>query len=348
LYHRLRFFATARWLCAAFEEIPQAEKEKERERNMDILVYGAGVIGSVYAARLQEAGQNVSLLARGQRAVSLRTHGIQLEDALTGRRMTTQVSVVEHLAPTDRYDVVLVTVRLDQLHSVLPILAANRQVPTLLFLLSNPAGMRRFELLDPQRVVPGFPAVGGIRKGDVVHYITPRQVPTMLGEADGRVTPRLRQLAAIFKQAGFTVNLSPDMQMWLKTHSIMDMGIIAAVMMTGRKSAQLARSRRNVVMLVQAIREGLLALRALGTPLTPFYLTVLFLWLPRWLTVILLQSLLRTRISVLGIDAHFGDDMYGIEEIRQMAREIMAQLRSSPLATPTLSRLMVALEQTTH
>lgn len=165
----------------------------------------------------------------------------------------------------------------------------------------------------------------------------------MLGEADGRVTPRLRQLAAIFKQAGFTVNLSPDMQMWLKTHSIMDMGIIAAVMMTGRKSAQLARSRRNVVMLVQAIREGLLALRALGTPLTPFYLTVLFLWLPRWLTVILLQSLLRTRISVLGIDAHFGDDMYGIEEIRQMAREIMAQLRSSPLATPTLSRLMVAL-----
>ncbi|HEY6406463.1 MAG TPA: 2-dehydropantoate 2-reductase N-terminal domain-containing protein, partial [Ktedonobacteraceae bacterium] len=298
---------------------------------MDILVYGAGVIGSVYAARLQEAGQNVSLLARGQRAVSLRAHGIQLENASTGRRTTTQVSVVEDLAPTDKYDVVLVTVRLDQLHSVLPILAANRQVPTLLFMLNNPAGMRQFEQLDPQRVVPGFPALGGVRKGDVVHYITLRQVPTMLGEADGRVTPRLRQLAAVFKQAGFTVNLNPDMQMWLRTHAIMDMGIIAAVMMTGG-SAQLARSRRNVVMLVQAIREGLLSLRALGTPLTPFYLTMLFLWFPRWLTVILLQSLLRTRLSVLGIDAHLGDD---IEEIRQIAREIMAQLRSSPRATPT-------------
>ena len=229
---------------------------------MDILVYGAGVIGSVYAARLQEAGQNVSLLARGQRAVSLRAHGIQLENASTGRRTTTQVSVVEDLAPTDKYDVVLVTVRLDQLHSVLPILAANRQVPTLLFLLNNPAGMRQFEQLDPQRVVPGFPALGGVREGDVVHYITLRQVPTMLGEADGRVTPRLRQLAAVFKQAGFTVHLNPDMQMWLRTHAIMDMGIIAAVMMTGG-SAQLARSRRNVVMLVQAIREGLLSLRAL-------------------------------------------------------------------------------------
>ena len=314
---------------------------------MDILVYGAGVIGSVYAARLQEAGHNVSLLARGQRAESLRTHGIQLEDASTGRRTTTQVSVVEHLAPTDNYDVVLVTVRLDQLHSVLPILAANRQVPTLLFLLNNPAGMRQFEQLDPHRVIPGFPAVGGVREGDVVRYITLRQMPTMLGEADGRVTPRLRQLAAIFKQAGFTVELSPDMQMWLKTHTIMTMSMIAAVIMTGRKSALLARSRRNVVMLIQAIREGLLALRALGTPLTPFYLTLLFLWLPRWLTVILIQSLLRTRISALGIDPHLGNDN-DIEEMRQMAREIMAQLRPSPLATPTLNRLVVALEQTTH
>ncbi|BCL81488.1 2-dehydropantoate 2-reductase [Ktedonobacteria bacterium brp13] len=312
---------------------------------MDILIYGAGVIGSVYAARLQEAGYNISLLARGQRAVALRTHGIQLEDASTGRRTTTRVSVVEHLAPTDSYDVVLVTVRLDQLHSVLPILAANRQVPTLLFMLSNPAGMRQFEQLDPQRVVPGFPAVGGVRRGDVVRYIPLRQVPTMLGEADGRMTPRLRQLAGIFKQAGFTVKLSSDMQAWLKTHTIMDMGIIAAAMMTGKKSALLARSRHNVVMLVQAIREGLLALRALGTPLTPFYLTVLFLWLPRWITVILLQSLLRTRISGLGIDPHLDDD---IEETRQMAREIMTQLRSSPLATPTLNRLMEVLELTTH
>ena len=312
---------------------------------MDILVYGAGVVGSVYAARLQRAGYNVSLLARGQRAVSLRTYGIQLENVSTGKKTTTQVAVVEQLAPTDRYDVVIVTVRLDQLHSILPVLAANHEIPTLFFLLNNPAGMRQFEQLDPQRVVPGFPAIGGMREGDVVRYMAFRQVPTMLGEVDGRVTPRLRQLAVVFKQAGFTVNLHRDMQAWLKTHAIMDMGIIiVAVMMTGG-SAQLARSRRHVVMLVQAIREGLLALRALGTPLTPFYLTVLFLWLPRWLTVTLLQSLLRTRLSALGIDAHLGDD---IEEIRQMAREIMAQLRSSPLPTPTLDRLMQVLEQTTN
>jgi len=307
---------------------------------LDILVYGAGTIGSVYAAKLQEAGNNVTLLARGRRAVSLRTHGIQLEDATTGRRTTTPVSVVEELAPTDRYDVVLVTVRFDQLDSILPILAANRQVSLLLFLLNNPAGMRHVAQLGPQRVVLGFPSVGGVRDGDVVHLYTLRQLPTMLGEADGRMTPRLHHLAATFKQAGFKVALSPDMQAWLKTHAIMDMSLLAAVQMT-RGSGQLARSRRNVMMLVQSIREGLLALRQLGTPLTPFWLTLPFLWLPRWLTVILLQALLRTRMAVRGIDLHLGDDL---EETRQMAGEIMGQLSRSSFATPTLNRLILALE----
>ena len=312
---------------------------------MKILVYGAGVIGSVYAAKLAEAGHRVSLLARGQRAVSLHTNGIQLENAANGRKTTTQVSIVEQLTPTDEYDIVLITVRLDQLHAVLPILAANSQVPTLLFLLSNPTGMQPFALLDPQRIVFGFPAIGGVRKDDVVHYITLGRMPTMLGEVDGRVTPRLHRLTMIFKQAGFTVKLSPDMQTWLQTHAITDVSIISATLLAGKKSALLARSRHTVTLLVQAIREGLLALRALGKPLTPFSLTLLFLWLPRWFTVTLMQALLRSRLSGLGIDPHLEGD---IGEYNQMAQEIMERLHTSPHATPTLNRLLVSLEQPTH
>jgi 2-dehydropantoate 2-reductase len=308
---------------------------------MNILVYGAGVIGSVYAARLQESGHNVTLLARGQRAVSLREHGIQLEDGLSGRRSITRVAVVEELAPEDSYDVVMITVRLDHLNSILPILAANHQIPTLLFLLNNPAGMKQFEPLDPQRVLPGFPCVGGSRKGDVVHYIIARQLPMVLGEADGRITPRARQIAGILKQAGFPVSISTDIQTWLKTHAIIVAGMISTVAMSGG-SAQLSRSRRNLMMMVQAIREGLLALQAQGTPLTPFSMTLLFLWLPRWLTISVLQATLRTHVSKLGIDDHLDDD---IKEVQQMSQELMAQLRNSPRATPTLNHLLERLTQ---
>ncbi len=308
---------------------------------MNILVYGAGVIGSVYAAKLQEAGYAVSLLARGQRAESLRTHGILLENTVTGKHTTTQVSVVEHLAPTDSYDVVLVTVRLDHLDSVLPSLAANHQIPTILFMLNNPDGMQRFTMLDPHRVLLGFPSIGGSRQGEVIRYAHhPALAQTTLGKEDGRITLRLRQLTTAFKKAGFSVTLNSDMQSWLKTHAIIDACMLASVVMTQGSSAKLGRTRKNVVMMVQAAREGLRVLQAQNIPITPLGMKVLFLWIPRWLAVLCLQYILQSSIATLALDPSLQG---GLDEVRQMARDIMVQQQKSSVPTPTLSRLMTFL-----
>src|SRR5579859_3960130 len=174
--------------------LSRRQTRKGNLHHMNILVYGAGVIGSVYAARLSEAGYQVALLARGRRAEALRTQGVLLEDASCGQRSMTPVPIVEHLAPTDHYDVVIVTVRLDQLASILPELAANRTIPTVLFLLNNPAGLQRLAMLEPQRVVFGFPSVAGARQGDIISYrVAPRPLSMTLGKEEGCVTPRLRQ-----------------------------------------------------------------------------------------------------------------------------------------------------------
>ena len=308
---------------------------------MNILVYGAGVIGSVYAARLQRAGYNVTLLARSQRAASLRTQGILLENASTGQRTTTHISVIDHLAPKDTYDVVLVTVRMDQLASILPMLAINHQIPTVLFMLNNPHGIQRYEIIEPQRVVLGFPSVGGTRQDEVIRYILIRQQQTTLGEVDGRVTPRLQQLATAFKKAGFSVALSPDMQAWLKTHAIFVSCISAALTTTEGDSVRLGHTRKSVVMMVQAIREGFMALKAQGTPISPFNLKVLFLWMPRWFAVLYWQYALRTTVGTLAIAPHAHaacDEMY------QVARDIMAQLQTSSVSTPTLRHLLAFLD----
>jgi len=305
---------------------------------MNILVYGAGVIGSLYAARLHEAGYNVSLLARGQRAVSLRTQGILLEDSSTGHRTTTQVSIVDHLAPTDSYDVVIVTVRLDQLTSILPILAANHQIPTLLFMLNNPDGMQRLQMLEPHRVLLGFPSIGGSRQGEVIRYAHhPALVQTTLGEEDGQITPRLQHLATAFKRAGLSVALNSDMQSWLKTHAVIDVCMLAAVVMTQGSSAKLGRTRKHIVMMVQAVHEGLLALQAQDIPITPLGMKVLFLWMPRRLAVLCWQYILQSSIAMPNLQG-------GLDEVRQMARDIMAQLQKSSIPTPTLIRLIAFLE----
>ena len=105
---------------------------------MKVLVYGAGVIGTVYAGKLAEAGHEVTIVARGQRLLDISQHGLVLEDIVCRRRWTAQVDTSAQLSPDDEYDIALITVRRDQLASTLPELAANRRIPTLLFMSTIP------------------------------------------------------------------------------------------------------------------------------------------------------------------------------------------------------------------
>ena len=78
---------------------------------MKILVYGAGVIGTLYAARLQEGGHRVTVVARGPRLADIRHYGLALEDIVSNGRSTTQVDTTERLGPDDQYDIALIAVR---------------------------------------------------------------------------------------------------------------------------------------------------------------------------------------------------------------------------------------------
>jgi 2-dehydropantoate 2-reductase len=88
---------------------------------MKLLVYGAGVLGSLYAARLHEAGLDVSLLARGERLAALRRHGVRLAEGYGAAVRRVPVPVVEH--PAGGYDLTAVFVRTHQVDAVLESLA---------------------------------------------------------------------------------------------------------------------------------------------------------------------------------------------------------------------------------
>jgi ketopantoate reductase len=52
-----------------------------REGNVNIVVFGAGMQGTLYGVRLASAGHRVILVARGQRAAELRRRGAVIEHA---------------------------------------------------------------------------------------------------------------------------------------------------------------------------------------------------------------------------------------------------------------------------
>ena len=82
---------------------------------MRILIFGAGVIGSLYAALLAEAGYDVSIYARGQRLESLTQDGLLYKSR--GKIRKAPIRVLSKLEEEDRYDLVFLTVRENQLHA---------------------------------------------------------------------------------------------------------------------------------------------------------------------------------------------------------------------------------------
>lgn len=93
------------------------------EEILKILVYGAGVIGSLYAALFAEAGFPVTVLARGKRLADLQSNGLRYDKA--GKIKRANVSVACKLDNMDKYDFIFVTVRGDQLKQALLELKAN-------------------------------------------------------------------------------------------------------------------------------------------------------------------------------------------------------------------------------
>jgi 2-dehydropantoate 2-reductase len=297
-----------------------------------ILVYGAGVLGSLCAARLQQGGHDVSLLARGQRLADLREHGLVLEDSQSGQRTVTQVNVVEALEPDDAYDLVLVVVQMQQTESVLPALAANKHTPNVLFIQNNPAGPHVLtQALERERVLLGFAGAGGTRDGHVIRYVLPGNAPLTIifGEIDGEISPRAERIAAAFKQAGIATDLRADMVAWLKYHvAVVGPGGLA-IYAAGGDNYRLARTRDGVVLAVRAVVESMRALEKLGYPVSPPVLKALY-WLPEPLLVVVLQRIFDSKLGELGMAEHANaarEEMtHMIDAVREFAREAGADM----------------------
>ena len=128
---------------------------------MRLLIFGAGVLGTSCAAKLQACGHDVTILARGRRAVPVRDDGLMVQQRGRGC-LRARPSVTATLGPDQSYDYVLVLVRTDQVESVLPSLAANKALPSLVFMFNNLAGPQRLiDVLGRECVRLGFPGAAG-------------------------------------------------------------------------------------------------------------------------------------------------------------------------------------------
>ena len=309
---------------------------------MRILVVGAGVIGSVYAGKLLAAGHEVVLLARGRRLSDLRTHGLILEDAQSGRRSVVPVTAVGALDAEDRYDLVLVAVRSEQLAGTLPLLASMRDGSAVLFFGNTGGQQGRIVDALGSRVVFGFPATGGVRNGAVIRYVRIDQQQTMLGEPAGVGTARIQRLAAVFRGAGFAVTVSSDVDGWLLAHAAFVVPIAFALDGVGVDAARLAADRPGLRLMVRATRQAFRALLADGNREIPRNLRVLYLRMPEEFAVTYWRHVMAGPRGELWFAAH---TRAAPEEMRALADDLQAAVNLTGHEAPDLAKLLRRRDQ---
>lgn len=81
---------------------------------MNLLIYGAGVIGCLYAALFSDAGHNVTIYARGQRLEILKKNGLLYSQ--NNRIMKAELTIIDKLEDDDLYDFIFLPVRENQVH----------------------------------------------------------------------------------------------------------------------------------------------------------------------------------------------------------------------------------------
>src|ERR1700677_3377595 len=287
---------------------------------MKVLVYGAGVTGSLFAVRLHEAGQDVSLLARGERLAALRRHGVQLAEGGSPAVRRVPVPVVER--PADGYDLVAVFVRTHQVDAVLESLAGLEG--DVLFALNWAAGPEPLgAVIGRERVLLSFPTDAGTMDSDVVRYrpadFMTRRVPMPVGEPDGRATPRLDRIVRAFRAAGINAKAEPQMDAWLKTHAAFAVPLGQAVLAAGGPRA-LADDPDAVRRMIRLMRQNL---SALPTPPVPRGFAALQT-LPEGLLVAMLRRFWRSPTAARG----FGSaSPAATAELERMAEQMRAYAR---------------------
>lgn len=309
---------------------------------MKILIYGAGVIGTLYAAKLRDAGNHVTVLARSERLTHIRRFGLVLENVVNGHLSMTRVDTIERLAPEDQYDVALITVRRDQLAGVIPDLKANRSIPIILFMLNNAAGSTDLvQAIGHGRVLAGFPGAGGTLDGHVIRYALIAQQPTTLGELSGRQTTRLRELARVFRAAGFVTEICRDIDAWLKVHAFFVTAVSGAIYMAGGDCRRLSEDKVGLALMTSGVREGFATVRALGLVVRPLPLRVLFTWLPAWSAVDYWRRFFASKMA----DHIFGSHARSASnEMRTIAEDCRFLLDKSGVEAPALLQLFHAID----
>jgi 2-dehydropantoate 2-reductase len=234
---------------------------------MKIAIIGAGAMGSLFGGRLALAGEEVWLLDLWETHIrAIKDNGLVI--VATDQEVVARPRATTNPAEIVGADLIIIFVKATATRTAAQtarkLLGPDTAVLTLQNGYGNAEELAR--LLGAERIIAGTTAQGAtlLAPGRIMHG---GDGGTHIGELSGTITPRLRQIAAIFSSAGIATLPADNVASLIWGKLVINVGINALTGITGFKNGQLADCAETRELVALAVEEAIAVAAAAGVEL---------------------------------------------------------------------------------
>ena len=289
---------------------------------MRLLIYGAGVIGSLYAVLLKKTGFDVSIYARGRRLAVLKLRGLLYYE--NNKLRKSKVKVLKELKRDDKYDFIFLTVRENQLYAALEELKYNNS--DIVTMVNSIDDYRNWEgICGKGRIIPAFPGAGGSIRNDILDAaLTPSFVqPTTFGKISREKTVRINKLAGILKKAKIPYKIVDDMHLWQICHLAMVVPIADAYY-EAKHPKRAGYEHKLMLKTAKRLKRNFNFIKLWHGRVLPRKFNI-FLYAPTWLLATVIAFIFRSSFAYKFMYQH---SMKAKDEMKNLHKQLYAYMKS--------------------
>lgn len=185
---------------------------------MKMYLIGVGGVGGFYGGLIAESGLDITLVGRGESFATIKKEGLIL-NCPDGVHHIFPVKVIEHISEITDPELIILAVKSYDLEDVVMDMMGVIKPETMVITIQN--GLDNDSVVSKHlkcEVLPGLVLVASTKTA--ANLITQRgtQKRLVFGPRDGKVTPKMREIEQIFKDAGIDAKLTEKIEskLWKK------------------------------------------------------------------------------------------------------------------------------------
>ncbi|WP_430814739.1 ketopantoate reductase family protein [Carboxylicivirga sp. RSCT41] len=223
---------------------------------MKIAVIGTGGVGGYFGAKLAQAGNDVTFIARGQHLEAIRSNGL-LVKSVNGDMHIPNAQVSDTITDITNADLVLTAVKAWQIKDIRNDIKQIIHEKSIVLPLQNGV-MAADELAE---VIPEKQVMGGlcrifslIEAPGVINHVGFKP-EIVFGERNGVQTPEMEVLSQLFDNAGIACKASRDIEadVWKKFIFICTSALLAVTKTSYGELRELKETRQMMIALLNEI-----------------------------------------------------------------------------------------------